>query len=55
MKSFLNWMNDGELIPYSVAIPLLLMGFFVPMMLFAGIDAPLVWLNGVYEALLAIK
>lgn len=55
MKGFLNWMNDEGKIPYSVAIPILIIAFFAPMVAFAGIEAPLIWLNGIYNAIMGIS
>lgn len=42
-------------IPYKIAIPILILAFFAPMVVLGGFSAPLQWLNGVYDALLAIK
>lgn len=55
MDLFLNWMNNGGRIPYPIAIPLLLLAFFAPMVAFAGIYAPLIWLNSVYNAIMGIS
>lgn len=49
-KRWLDWMNDGELIPLWIAIPVLIAVFFLPMILLNGWSAPVTWFMGVLNA-----